>query len=289
MYAKEGLYYIMRMKEDREYNRFLLAFRERVAQAGKQNPLPRLATLQSWDQVPSAFDAAPVASSAPPSRLPATSSLPPTSGPEVVWFVYVAGRDQDYINGNVRNQVACYGPQGGASWRPYMPPSEAPVGILTTKIALNRNPRPMLRETLNLSVELVTHVRHALDTNTPVILIVDPWSLQLNSFRAPLAELNRQVLANCGVIIIWNDQDQETQATSATLRNAINQTFADTITSKQLYFRDSVSESQMEEALNEAIREVQDKIDKRTNLLRPVDAGRGSLPLLNVNPGSPSR
>lgn len=280
-YAEEGLAYLMRRKEEPEYQTFSLEFRERVVQAAKDHPLPRLEHLEPWEIVESAFHPAAQAMNTPPQVLPANSPLPLYSGPEVAWIVYVAGRNQDYAG--IRNTCQCYGSIGGALWRPYLPPSDLQVGRFTQRIVESRG---FLRETLPLSRRLIDHLRNAQETNTLVLLIVDPWSLQLDQFRLPLSDLDRANLVNCGVIIVWNDQDPETRAKRDDLRKRIEATFANTIVSEQIFFRDSVkSEAELEKELCDAIESVSKKIMKRAKLLRPIDNTGGSLPKLDVPGG----
>jgi hypothetical protein len=91
---------------------------------------------------------------------------------------------------------------------------------------------------------------------------------------------------NCGVIIVWNDQDPETQAKRDDLRRRIEATFASTIVSEQIFFRDSVkSETELEKEMCDAVESVSKKIMKRAKLLRPVDITGGSLPKLDVPGG----
>ncbi len=283
MYINEGLAYILRLQEEKEYQTFLVAFKKRLVEIAKAYPLAVPAQTPSLDTVESAFHP-PRPQPSPgsqPASLPANVPLPLASGPEVAWFVYVAGKDQDYATVPDRVHRDCYGSHGGPSWKPYLPPSEQTAGILTQGIVGKR----VLRETLPLSAQLVQHLRTAEETNTIVLLIVDPWSIELPDFRLPLQALDKENFINCGVIIIWNDQDVETQAMGQNLRQKISATFSRSIISKQLYLREAVSsEAELEKELTAVINEVQDKIKGRLKLLRPVP-GSSPAPFLDVPTG----
>jgi hypothetical protein len=55
MYAQEGLYYIIRMGEEKEYQRFLLEFRECIVRAAMAYPLPGPGQSQPWAGVANPF------------------------------------------------------------------------------------------------------------------------------------------------------------------------------------------------------------------------------------------
>jgi FxsC-like protein len=281
-YAEEGLAYLMRREEKQPYQTFCLEFRERVVRAAKSYPLPRLAQLDPWEAVESAFHSPSPPLPTPQGTLPDTVPLPQSYGPDVAWLVYVAGRDEDYLG--VRGQCTCYG-AGGALWKPYLPPSDRGAGKITQRVVDSSG---YLRETLPLSKRLLADLRSAEEKNTLVLLIVDPWSLQLEQFRSPLADLDRANLVNCGVIIVWNDQDFETQQKRDELRRGIETTFLNTLVTEQIYFRDGVnSEADLEKELSAAIESVNRKIMKRFKLLRPVDLSGGALPKIPVPTGVP--
>jgi FxsC-like protein len=283
-YIENGLEYILRTEDEKAYQQFLLAFRECVVKAVKNYSLPQMERLEPWEKIESAFRAEIPPITTSPTVLPDTTSLPAASGPEAAWFVYVAGRDQDYAG--IRSQRDCYGKRGGALWRPYSPPSDKTAGVIIQRVASSLG-SGIFCETLPLSKQLIEHLRKAEDTNTLVIIIVDPWSMHLDNFRAPLAALDHANLVNCGVIIVWNTQDSETKNNQNALREKIEATFASTIVSEQIYFRDAAkSEEEFEQDLCDAIKSVSNKIIKRGKLLRRVDTAGGALPKLDVPIGN---
>ena len=281
-YARDGLAQLIRLGQAEEYERFLIGFRRVVVDVANAHPLPPLGGLKPWSEVKSAFDPEATPATTPTGGLPDAVPLPTYFGPRVAWFVYVAGRDQSYAG--IRTRVDCYGDQGGALWKPYLPPDTgSEVGIIAQKIVASRN---MLRETLPVSKRLVEHLRQAEKTNTIVLLIVDPWSLKLGDFQMPLNALDEQLLFNCGVVIIWNEQDAETAQEQVDLRQRIEDTFARYSVSQDIFFRPSVkSEAELEAELAAAIESVSKKIMKRAKPLRPVDTTGGSFPKLDVPTG----
>ena len=285
MYGEHGLEYIVKLGEKKEYERFLLEFPERVVNAARDHPLPRLEQLKPWEEVGNPFRQAPkvLPDLTPAGLLRASAPLPEAKGPEVAWFVYVAGRDQDYLG--KREKRDSYGQIGGPLWKPYLPPNDKTAAFIAHSTAISKG---MFGETLALSAQLAEHLRVARDTNTIVLLIVDPFSVELDAYWGPVAALNEYNFINCGVIILMNEKDPETLAKGEQLWDKIDKTFADTKVSNQLFFRESVKSDEFANALCAAIDEVRDKIMKRGRILRPVDSTGGSLPILNVPTRSPA-
>jgi FxsC-like protein len=290
MYADEGLLYIVRLEEGRDYERCLISLAKIIVEEAAVHPLPPLPNLPPIQQVKAAFPEPLTIQPSPPlspaprqeeengeSPVVAPDSAADEGGPEVAWFVYVAGRASDYHG--IRQTVDGYGKSGGYDWRPYYPPINTQIGAIVANVVGGKKITPMIRP---LTDQLITDLQKAEDENTIVIIVVDPWSIQLPTYQGPMSAYDRTRLENCGVIIIWNEKDTETAQKKEVLREQITKTFSRNLISKDIFFQDSVSsEDELREKLCAAIDEVQKRIVDRGKLLRRVDAARsGSTPKL---------
>jgi len=290
LYATEGLNYIMRLQKTVEYEEFKIRFANKLVREAETHKLPRLDSRPSFENVPNAFDDAIwLSSQASPSEgAPAVAALPPqlpkNVGPEVAWFVYVAGQSKDYQEFRTNRQS--YGLLGGREWRPYHPPIDKRLGVITQGVAAVEN---LLEETLHVDDRLIQHLQLAEETNTIVIIIMDPWSVRVDSYKKPLADLDRTRLMNCGVLIIWNEKDDETNKNSQSLKDEIEMIFFRSMGSTDIYFRDSIrSEEELRTELSAAINEIRLKLMKKAKLFRPVGGDKNSpLPTIS-GPGGGS-
>jgi FxsC-like protein len=278
LYSEQGLSFLMKMHKEEAYQEFLMNFAERIVKEARLHQLPQLEDLPPLKTVVSAFSQSHPLLKA--SHQPSTqiAMRPEPAGPETAWFVFVAGRNTDLQH--IKRVVDCYGHQGGRNWQPYFPVSNKKVGLIAQGVATAKN---LFNETLSISEQLVQNLRQAEETNTIVVIIVDPWSIQVEAYRKPMAEYDMARLINSGIIIIWNENDDETLQKSEMLRSEIQRTFSRSMCSADIYFRDSVaSEEELQIVLSDTIEELRRKILKRAKLLRPIQSTNKSLPRINV-------
>lgn len=281
LYAQEGLLYIMKMGEKAEYRRFIMNFAERIVREARSHQLPRLQNILPLQTIVSAFRPLIPLEVSPVATLLENVAVPEFKGPETAWFVYVVGRAVDLQN--IRDAVDYYGLLGGREWRPYLPISDAKVGLLVQSVATSKR---LLNETLPISEQFINHLREAEATNTIVIIVVDPWSIQVESYQSPMDSYDKNRLENCGVLVVWNDNDNETVQHREVLESTVERIFYRHISSKDSYFRGSVrSEEMLISELNSAIDELQGRIIKRARLLRSVKSSGKTLPRINVSTG----
>jgi FxsC-like protein len=284
-YEKDGLYFLMKNKNAR--GEFIRRLADSIYKEVDAHKLPRLQNPPALDKIPNVFDPQPVAvaaaaapaAGAAVTALPANVNIPNNAGPDVAWFVYVAGKNADYQK--VRKHTDCYGTAGGLDWRPYHPEVQSKVGLIAQGVASSKD---LLAETLPLSDQLIDHLRKADADNTIVVIIVDPWSIGLPSFKKTLVAYDQNRLLNSGAIVIWNEKDVETMDAAGALKKRLRETFPNILVSRDIVFQDDVgSEQQLRDRLSTVIDEVKRKITERANLLRPVDETQNSpFPTLTV-------
>jgi FxsC-like protein len=272
LYAKEGLAYLIRTKKKAEYQEFMMKFAEQIANASKHN-LPPLPAFPNIKSVKSAFHAT---SEAPPVNvghqgLPPSGILPRIAGPDVAWYVYFAGRQADYEG--IRNTRECYGLLDGREWQPHLPPVDKKVGIITPTVAHEKN---ILTDVLPLTKDLIKNLRKAEETNTIAVLIVDPWSVRFESYRELMSDYDEYSFYNCGVIIVWNDNDEETKQNKEALQAEIRETFERNL--DNIFFRDSVkTEDEFRNELSAIIEKVRERLMNRAKPVRPIPSTGAEL------------
>lgn len=278
MYAKEGLSFLIRTKKEAEYEEFIIKFAEQIVENARRHNLPPLTAVPNIKSVKSAFHPTSDAPVPPPSvhvtpqRLPESAVLPGIAGPDVALFVYFAGRQADYEG--IRTCVECYGQRDGREWQPHLPPVDKRVGAITPTVAGEKN---LVPEVLPLSKNLIKNLRQAEETNTIAVLIVDPWSVKVESYRELMSDYDENRFFNCGVIIIWNANDKETKHNEEKLRAEIDTAFKYNLDASDIFFRDSVqTEDEFRTELSVLIEKVRDRLMKRGKPVRPVPNNGGN-------------
>lgn len=276
LYSTEGLRYIAKRQGHRdEYEEFIDRFADTLAQ---RMSAPALAPLSPFPEIrnsPSAFDT-PAPLPAGGGESPGASSPPfENVGPGVVHFVYVAGKPQEIQP--LRQVVDAYHEQGGCFWRPYAPAVDKPVGLITQGIA---NDAGLLQRERALQNDIVAQLRRAEETNTIVVLVVDPWTLQIQSYAQYMQQFDAENFVNCGAVVVWNDADSELPQHQQTLDQLVNATFQRNVITGNPQLRRSVrSEQDLRKELVGAIDMARRRIIERAKLFITP---RGSAPLPRV-------
>lgn len=270
MYANEGLYFIMKIdKYKSEYDEFLLRFAGRIFDAAQNDRLPPLAEPPAFEAFESAFHATPA------SEAPVTATRNERGGPRVAQFVYVAGRNTEFDG--VRQTVDSYGEEG-PQWQPYYPEYDRPVGIISQGVATTEG---LFYETFPVDKDLLAKLRQAEDKNTIVIIVVDPWSIQVESYQKHMLEFDRKDFLNCGILIPWNEKDEETTVALSKLQTSVQKTFTRKFI-LNTYFRDSISSAdELQREICDTINEVRRRLLLRAKVEQLVESTSHSLPTIS--------
>jgi FxsC-like protein len=261
VYAKEGLYRLRSLRKYKDsYREFLMAFADRLTEVATQYEVPRLQTIPSFAEARSAFQQ--TINAGAPSGVSSNGQ----AGPRFAHFVYVAGRDVD-LRG-VRSRLDFYGPEGGRDWRPYHPEIPKPVGMITQGVATSEN---LFYEPLPLGEDLIQHLRKAESANSIVIILVDPWSIKVQSYRRQMMSYDENMFKNCGVLVPWNERDEETSQQLISLKDNLGSTFSRNYIVNREYINDKVkSAEELEMELVRMIGSIRKRIFKVARASRPV-------------------
>lgn len=239
VYAKEGLEFLMRLeKHHDDYQEFLIKLARRLIDVAEQHPLTPLAVCPPLKTVKNAFappppPVAPAGGPAVPVGAAAASTLA-NCGPGFAHFVFVAGQRQE-LQG-VRNALDAYDKEGRL-WKPYLPAVDKPVVLFTQRAATDAE---LQHEVLPLSNALIGQLDIADNTNTIVVVIVDPWTLNVQSYQEYMKNYDKRNLVSCAVLILWNPDDQKDLSASQQLQQKVRETFKNSLTNQGLYVRETM-------------------------------------------------
>jgi FxsC-like protein len=256
---------LMSVKKHREhYDVFVRAFArqiaDRIVAVGPVNravgPVPRL-------------DAPP----APPSD---TAGGPEReAGAQYVRFLFVTGlRDQIVPPRRFRE---CYGRDPERKdWRPCFPSQDRQVSDIIEEVA--REEGRVVRY-LAPGDDLMDRIHAAERQNNIVVVVVDPWSLNIAEWRQFVQDFDTTLVRNCGVLVLWNKEDPETAHGRMTFSSSIQESFDRRIQLTNTFFRESVvSIEELQQTLVDAFHKI------RSNL---INEGRGAAIKEGMSEGQP--
>ena len=226
------------------------------------SPLPAVPPLGT---VKSAFATEP-----PPEAAPGAATLQSLSntGPGFAHFVFVAGRKQELQV--VRKALTAYAREGRL-WKPYLPGIEKPIALFTQRAATEAD---LQHEVLPLSDAFLKQLDAADDTNTIVVLVVDPWTLNVKSYQEYMKSYDKRNLVSCAVLVVSNPDDSDDALTAEELQAKVRETFRNSLTNKNVYVRATIkSATDLSAELVLAIVEIRRRLDERAKLFHPIDAG----------------
>lgn len=266
VYAEEGLGYLMRLnKHADDYQELLVRLARRLVEIAEKYPLEPTSVLHPLGQAEDVLEG--------------TSR----TGPSVARFVFVAGHRKEFAG--IRQKTDFYGWEGGRDWRPYLPDANKSVGILSQEAAAAAE---LYYESLGVSDELVRQIRLAEETNTIVLLLVDPWSIRVQRYRRCMLEIDQLSFINCGLLISWNEADEETSKNYASLRAEVRKIFERNFIISNLYFKDRVrSQEELKGEIVAAIGEIRRRMMQRGTVFQMIEGAEGSpVPVISGTAGA---
>ncbi|MEO8260800.1 MAG: FxsC protein [Acidobacteriota bacterium] len=208
-YRKRGVRRLMALALETEYEETKAALAERILQALAEPPMPHGGPLGPMETLPAAF-----ASAAPPSA--AADAAQPSA--RAAYFVFAAPRRQE-LEG-IRKTLDPWGSTGW-HWNPFHPVTDKCVGAMAQQAAGNKN-LPFVA--LPCDDTLEEQLKRTRKLQSPVVIVTDPWSVTIQSYRRVLEDYDGLMLLNCAVLVPWNDDDPETREQQATLETLLRQT-----------------------------------------------------------------
>jgi FxsC-like protein len=221
----------------------------------------------------------------PTTRAPLAARESPPGAHLCAQFVYVAARTSE-LDG-VRVERTAYGEDGGMDWQPFHPPDDEEIALIVQAVTAREKFRYQLMEP---AIGLADRLGEAARFNKVVVVIVDPWSVQLDSYRQLMAELDRRNMPNCVVIVPFNKNDAETTTNLEQLRRAVHATFENrhTVDDPESFIVGVASREDLEQQLAKALAVAKIRVLKRYAIRQ--DAVMGSTlagpPIISAMVGS---
>jgi FxsC-like protein len=197
-----------------------------------------------------------------------------------VRYVFLAGRDDQMRR--VRAHVDAYGQyEDRRDWRPCFPDIEERAGDLAHAMARENNKEYEFVEARSVD-ELITRLNEAKALKNIVILVVDPWSLNLAEIEEFAQKFDAVDFPTSGVIVTWNDKDVETTSNYSSLQTKISGHFRGR-RSRQEYFQERVtSPAELREALVAAFNSAHEKL-LESGRIKSAGPGGASASLPSVH------
>jgi TIR domain-containing protein len=186
-YRRDGLRYMKKLQRyEDEYVNFVYRFAAEIVDAAKLYQLPR--TNLSLQKATSPLGG---------SVQPATSLESGKAGVTGVQFVYVVARQGEISQ--VRDEVLGYGEGEIGQWLPFLPESTVGPWLIAQREASNER---LTSEMSALDETLINRIRTSHHSYSPIVLLVDAWTLLLKKYRSIISEFSRYSFDNCAVIIV---------------------------------------------------------------------------------------
>jgi FxsC-like protein len=281
-YLDRGLYRMLRIRRfEDEYQEFLARLGDKMLQLTDQHVLPPAAPVD-LEAVPNPFppDWGPrtgpgrdrTGDAPPPARSRPTTGggewRPPAGGGHVE-FVFVVSTADEQPAGRQHREF--YG-ETAADWRPYLPDDQAPLSLTAQRTAVSRDFTSNV--TTAADGTLIDRLDRARENNQIVVLLVDVWATRIAKYRQMLVRYDRRNEPTTGVMVPWNDNDDEIRAAEDELRNDLSDTFPENIVRRDPLFRHELrTPAAFVAILREVLTEAQNRVFARGAVRRRAEAG----------------
>jgi FxsC-like protein len=210
---QRGLRYLLQRKASRDdYIEILVSLADRILHVAEDPPAAM--TFADLSKLPNAFERTGDNESPPvdPAGEPAGE---PAAGPRHVNFLIAArGRDEMRVQ---REDLDVYG-ENWADWRPYYPGCTDRVAVRAQHEATAQD---MTTSAEGVSEALFDALERAKERNELVVLLVDPWAVELPDYQALLRRLDDIRSTHTAVLVPWEPADVPPSVRGTALRDKL--------------------------------------------------------------------
>jgi len=140
--------------------------------------------------------------------------------------VWIVGKREELAHTRPYELLDSYDPDGiEEEWRPFRPETSDPARLIAADAAREAMLGYHCERLPRDQQELQSIIERAGDAYTPIVVVSDLWSLNLDKYRTVVRVFDRGKLDNCAVIFPWNLQDQDTKREQAGLRRMLAHLF----------------------------------------------------------------
>jgi FxsC-like protein len=258
-YLSRGLGYMMRSprKFGEQIQEFIDTFGRELARMTQTQGAAKMRNIADWDAI------------APP--FPENYR----HGVGYVRYLFIAGRNDQMKT--VRQRFDAYGQfENRRDWRPCFPDIDLQAGDLAHAVALENKKSYEFVEIADVN-GLVDRLKEARDLQNIVVIVVDPWTLNVSDFDDFARKLDAVEFPTSAVIVVWNEHDPETLANLQPLQTRLSVHFAGR-RGRLEYFQERVtSPTELRTALIAAFSSAQEKLLES-----------GAVQTTTTNPGADS-
>ena len=204
-YRDHGLYYLMDVPSCEDaYKKFLWAFATRLKQlAGTAPDAHTMPLLRDHRNIPSAFHVG-------PDSAPAVREIGPS---KLARFICAAG-----TVGQIASGTGVYGNYGGIDWAPFAPSDNTTISLIAIEAAFREG--FVCDRYGKLDGGAPVFLNQAESEGALVIILVDPWSLALNHYRAAITPCD-QPKPGRAVVVVLNSEHAPTIQSADDLRDIV--------------------------------------------------------------------
>jgi FxsC-like protein len=273
-YQKDGLKAVMMMRP-RFYREIVKTTAQRIVTALGEYDLPPLDPIPDLETIPDAFGAADAfgaGGAGDVQHLLHGRDASPGPGPGHVRFIVVAAPEQEIneTKPRLRSTTSAYGSRA-FDWQPYLPPTGRKVGPLLQGVAVSEE---FTSDLMISTGGIVDVVKRAAASNSPVLIVVDPWTLRISLYHEHLRTLDDIDLTTTAVLVPWNEDDPETKKSATDLELALAATLGNKMKdANPKIFRTRIgSPKDLEASVREALIEIRKRIFEHGEVQRKAKA-----------------
>jgi FxsC-like protein len=212
-YSERGLRYVHTLPSQVDtYERFIFELTDVLVKAIRTTTLPTA-------QLPPVSDIASAFHNLHTNTQRVVQDTPPATH-LFAQFVYIAAKPSELSL--LRQHSAPYGENGGLEWQPFLPPVDREIGMIAAEVASRERFR---YEFVTVDERLIERLSEAARANKVIVVVVDPWTVRLDTYNQLMRELDDRNLPGCVVVVPLNTADTESSEQHQLLRHAVEATF----------------------------------------------------------------
>jgi FxsC-like protein len=221
VYNKMGMLHLVRTRYRKpEYWEAVNEIAKQICCAAESAPLPKLESAPVWDEISPLF---PLAEAPQPKQPVGVEYNRPVRPPRYARFVWVVGTRNELAE---LRSVDAYDPDDIAEeWLPFLPDCSDPARLIALDAAREAKLTYQNENFLYDREEFRRLIDKWSDDYTPVVIVIDLWTLHIDRYRKVIQIFDKVNFLNCSVMVPWNFRDEETTGALGELKRKLAEVF----------------------------------------------------------------
>ena len=259
LYSEKGLNYLIKINKYKDdYMMVLDHLATKIAKVAETKSLPKYVDAIDIEKTPNYFSV---------SNKTENAAKISNLGPRLAQFIFIAGKKQELFS--LKQHVENYDVNGW-SWKPFDEENE--VGIIAQNVATSKR---MHFSSIEFGPDLINKIKEAELNNSLVIIIVDPWTVKISSYKEFLSNYDNTNYINSGLLVPWNFSDDETTQEKNQLQENLHQALSHCIAGNRSQVRDEIlSLEELAGCISSAIDEAHLRIMKFAQVFRKLEGDK---------------